>query len=61
MHPLLAEILRIRRGEIVRADVLGRWQAGVREVQAQLDEVESLRARIAELEAKLPKGKREAA
>jgi hypothetical protein len=60
MHPLLAEILRIRRGETLRPDVLGRWQAGVREVQAQLDEVDALRARVAELEAK-PKGKREAA
>jgi hypothetical protein len=60
MHPLLAEIMRIRRGENIRPDVLGRWQAGVRDVQAEIDR---LQARVDELEAAAvkAKGKKEAA
>lgn len=45
MDPILAEILRIRRGESVRPDVVRRWQRHILDTLVPaLDELETLRA-----------------
>jgi hypothetical protein len=48
MDPILDEILRIRRGESVRPDVMRRWQAHIREtLYPQLQELADLRTEAA--------------
>lgn len=44
MDPVIGEILRIKHGEVVRADVMIRWQQHLRMVVAPaLDELDRLR------------------
>jgi hypothetical protein len=51
MDPVIAEILRARRGDPIRADVLVRWQRHLQnEVQPRLDRLASIEARVDELE-----------
>lgn len=45
MDPVIEEILRARRNEPIRGDVLRRWQDHLRNtVQPQLDELDALKA-----------------
>jgi len=45
MDPVIDEILRTRRGDAIRADVMRRWQTHLRDVvQPQLDELNELKA-----------------
>jgi hypothetical protein len=53
MHPLIEEILRVRRNEPIRGDVLRRWQDSLRnDIQPQLDELNDLKADPPKPEAK---------